>query len=271
MKLITFFSAGILALSGLFIIPNSASAATAPEAPVAPSDIDSPKPPLSELTAAINRVEQIEKYDLYYEIYTQLSPDSLRSATEFYREYIYLFNLVAKAQELQTNYATTSAEELNDIIAAAKDAEIACGYLFGTVRKNSANNTNTGNASNSSISTPNAPVTTTPQPTSPITTAVAKTPSSNTDSVIATSQSSSATDHAASSDDKATSGSSVDKQTPETFDMSSDIPKIPATGEVRGSNKPLFITLSVVAFACFLIGSMIILNRKKPYRPGRKF
>lgn len=268
MKLITFFGAGILALSSLFIIPNSASAATTPEIPAAPSDIDSSKPSLSELTAAISRVEQIENYFPY----SQLSTAELQATTEFYREYIYLFNLVAKAHELQTNYATTSAEELNDIIAAAKDAEIACGYLFGTVRKNSANNTNTGNASNSSISTPNTPVATAPRPTSPITTAVAKTPASDASSVIATSQSPSATDHTASSnDDKATSSSSVDKQTLETFDTPSDIPEIPATGEARGSNKPLFITLSVVALACLFIGSMIILNRKKPYHPGRKF
>lgn len=275
MKLITFFGASILALSGLFIIPNSASAATAPEAPVTPSDIDPSKPSLSELTAAINRVEQIEKYDLYYDIYTQLSPDSLKSATEFYREYIYLFNLVAKAHELQTNYATTSAEELNDIIAAAKDAEIACGYLFGTIRKNSTANINSPSDTPSSpVSTPNTPVATTPRPTSPITTAVTKTLTSDVNSAIAISKSPSATDHAASSDDKATNGS-ADEQTPETSDTSSEIPEIPATGEATGeatkSNKHLFITLGVVALACLLIGSMVILNRKKPYRPGRKF
>lgn len=260
MKLITFFGAGLLVLSDLFITPNSAFATTT--STDTPINIDSSKPSLAELSAAINRVEKIENYLPY----SQLSIDELKATTTFYREYIYLFNLVAKAHELQANYASASTEDLNDIIAAAEDAEIACGYLFGTIRKNSVNNSNTDSPSIPSTSTPNNP-TTTSQSTPIVTTAVAK--ASNT-----TSQSSSAApDYDISSTDQVAASNlpeSSDKQDATSSD-SSEIPEIPATGEVAKSNHPLFITISIVAIACLLVGSMIILNRKKSYHPGRKF
>lgn len=262
-KLITFLSAGLLALSSLFIAPNSVSAITAPSATATdtPIDVDSSKPSLAELSAAIDRVEKIENYLPY----SQLSVDELKATTTFYREYIYLFNLVAKAYELQTNYASASVEDLSDIITAAEDAEIACGYLFGTIRKNSANNPNTGNSSIPSTSTPNIP-TTTSQSTPLVTTAVAKT--SNT----ASQPSPTTPDHSISSTDQVASNlpESSNKQDTTSSD-SSEIPEIPATGEVAKSNHPLFITIGIVAIACLLVGSMIILNRKKSYHPGRKF
>lgn len=262
MRLIAILGAGLIAFSGTFVISNNTFAAETNEEPIT----NSTKPTLAELNTAIKRIESIENFSEYF----FLSDDELVAATKWHNEYKFLFNLAEVGDNLIKNYDSSSAEKLNEFITLAETSETAYGYLLGTVRRNYlAQNpptpepeqpqpsTSTAQTPDSSISSP------TPIPAAPAPTNISQAP------VIPTQPATPATPTTESPveiSDQTLSSLNSNEANANNQEVS-----IPATGQTETNNKPLFITIGAVALACLFVGSMLILNRKKPYRPGRKF
>lgn len=281
MKLITIFGAGLLAFSGSFALSNNIFATEATEI-VAPKITEAPKstkPSRAELSSAISRIENLKNYHEYFYKYSfaerfaaavedyRAHPGShnvitstaeFEAATKFHAHYAHLFDVVAQLKALEADYETASPNHLSVVIAEAKDSARACELEFNAADKTY---TKTPTVSSANPATP-VPTPTVATVASKPTVAPATTPTT----VIAT---------------QITPSESPSNNTIETTEpkpATDDNIAIPATGniventgEAEKSNKPFFITLSAVALACLLIGSMLILNRKKSYRPGRKF
>lgn len=256
MKLITIFGAGLLAFSGSFALSNNIFATESTGETASAEILESTKPTQAELRSAIARIESLEVYQEY-----SLLSNSEIEAAEFYREYVYLSKVINAAKALDANYDNASAEDLIDIVAAATDAATACGLIF-----NSAHQTST-----STTSPTQTPTVSAPKPTvSPAITTTNRTPApaTSTASTVTVTVVADDTSSDSSINNLESPIANPDKTTPE--NPAADDIAVPATGAAK-SNKPLFITLGVVALACLLVGSMIILNRKKSYHPGRKF
>lgn len=281
MKLLHLFGVSILSLNCALVISNGVFAINTEENqnPTISSEITITKPSRAELRAAISQVENLENYHTY----SLLTPSELQTTTKFASEYTYLFNLVAIAKDLDMNYDSANPIEIIDIIAAAKDAVIACRYLFGTVRTENSAHSNLSTPESSSSDSAAKPIT--PATTSPQTSTSSK-PASSTASPESTStathtatSNNTTSPNATSPDSLVSATTTTETSTPDETQLplatanpdDSNVPNVPATGKVEKSNKPLFITIGAVALACLLIGSMIILNRKKSYHPGRKF
>lgn len=255
MKLTAILGAGLLTFSGTLALSTNLFATTTNETSVV---TPATKPSQAELRSAISRIENIENYPEY----SLLSASDLAAKTSFYREYAYLFELVASAKHLDENYDASSAKDISEIIAAAKDAEIACGYLFGTTARKNA----TLNAPSNSTQSSSTPVASSPdQPQNPSAAphiVVAVAPQSAADSNNNTPEAT-----------PAPQAPEIPNHGSATATDSNESVSVPATGEaeVKKDNKPFFVTLSAVALACLFISGMIILNRKKSYHPGRKF
>lgn len=128
MKLSYIFVALLLAgISNLTVI--SSSFATTDNSVVA---VTAAKPAESEITAAITKVQNIGDYKTHF---AGQNPSPLTSDVTFYQEYNYLLGLVKTAQNLLADYSVASADQLNEIIAAANDAEIACNLILGINRQ----------------------------------------------------------------------------------------------------------------------------------------
>lgn len=264
MKFITIFGAGLLAFSGSFALSNNIFAAESTETTTTAESAqtetaqeeavqtETVKPTRAELRSAITHLENLDNYHTY----SLLSADELATTTKFFHEYTYLFKVANLAKDLDANYANASAEDLTDVIKLAEDAVIACRLIFGSTSQNS-NAQHPIPQGSTAVSTPaQTPVVS--APTKPATSIITTTNQSQASTPTVLAQSTPI-------------DIQPDNPTLTTSEAENNDIAVPTTGEVRGSNKPLFITLGVVAFACLLVGSMIILNRKKPYRPGRKF
>lgn len=250
MKIINIFGAGLLAFSGSFIMSNNIFATETTQTNI----VEPAKPTQAELRSAITSIEELENYHEY----SLLSSDELAATTEFFREYAYLFKIVNFAKNLDADYENASAQDLTDAIEAAGHAVIACNLIFNSTHKNP-----TPPATSSTpTSAPSTTSSSKPVITPAITTSNAQT--STPTNIIATTQT-------APTEDQPDTTPAVTSAPESSKQENNDDIAVPATGEVQKSNKPLFITLGIVALACLLVGSMIILNRKKPYRPGRKF
>lgn len=278
MKFIHFGVIAALSLISLASLSTACSATSdpAPTASSTPESVtDQNKPSLDELKAAVSRIKNIRGYSEFQ----ALSNAELERATPYAKEYRYLFRLAATAEKLVANYDQSDSKLITSVIQASKDAEIGCNYRFGVVRENYLTS-----------QTPDAISPTTPAPSDQASNSAAqdttKAPTSQKPATK-TEKSSATSTVATLTTSTAKSPSSADQtttSTTENTDTKNDtqaptvdetIP-VPATGltnseTASSSNMPLIITLTLVAIACILIGSMIILNRRKPYRPGRKF
>lgn len=279
MKFIHFGVIAALSLISLASLSTACSATNNP-APTADSatesTIDQNKPSLDELEAAVSRIKNIRGYSKFQ----ALSNAELERATPYAKEYRYLFRLAATAEKLVANYEQSDSKLITSFIQASKDAEIGCNYRFGVVRENylasqtpDANSPITPAPSDQTSNSAAQDITEAPTSQKPAT----KTEKPSATSTVATLTTS--TTKSPSSADQATTSTTENADTkngtqaPTATDET--IP-VPATGltnseTASSSNMPLIITLTLVAIACILIGSMIILNRRKPYRPGRKF
>lgn len=266
MKFITIIGAGLLAFSSSFALSSNVFAgetiqetSNISETQNNATNPESAKPSRAELRSAITCIESFENYHTY----SLLSSDELANATEFFREYTYLFWVANLAKNLDANYDNASAQDLTDVIKLAEDAVIGCRLIIGSAHKNStpvASSTQTPSAPASNSTVTQAVATNKPQQPSVSNVNIAQTIPAETQSETTSS------DFSAKPEDS----TEAKVETTETTETPEDI-AVPATGTAEKSNKPFFITIGAVALACLLIGSMLILNRKKSYRPGRKF
>lgn len=210
-------------------------------------------PTESQLAAKIAEVKAIEDYAEY----STLDPELLPYITDYTEDYLYLFALVNTAETMLTSYEQTSPADLDMIMSAANDAIIACNLKFGVVKRSTA------------IEEKNKPASA-PIQTPPIaTTTPVVTPQNPT-----TSSSAPITSVLTTSSDQATA------ENPQSKDIAVTPIEVPATSTpapddltktTSGTldNHPLaFIIISVAGLGIIL--ALIIGNRQKSYRPGRK-
>lgn len=216
----------------------------------------SEKPNLDAIIAMQRRLEQIENYTTF----ATLSDAELYARTPFAKEYRYLFRLHADLDTLIVHYDQVSSQDIQATLEAARQAEIGCNLRFGVVARahaanansESSNSSTTGNSGNSSSpAAPAKPAVSTPSSSAPKTQPTPTQPAATT---------------------PATSQSTTPESTTE------PIVAVPATGAADPETHSTFnlpLPFVLLALACVLIGSMIILNRhhapRSPYHPGRKF
>lgn len=261
MKFITIFGAGLLAFSGSFALSGNVFAVESTEETIVSETAPaSTKPTQAELRSVITRAESLPNYHEY----SLLSAEELANTTNLFREYTYLFKVVNIAKDFDANYGLAPAEDLAHIIKITDDATVVCSLLFGSTNQNS---------STSAAEATQTPSVSTPKPAT--TQAVATTSKPQTSTPVVTTQATPVAPTATQPETTTIADNSEpaksDISTEPKAENSNDDIAVPTTGTAEKSNKPLFITLGAVALASFLIGSMIILNRKKSYRPGRKF
>lgn len=153
-----FLSVLILGLVAIptFTRPVSALTITSPyEATTIPTP--------AEITASLQPIFSLE----HYSEYQKLTPSVLESTTPFYREYRYLFALVDTANSLLDHYDTADPDNLRDIVAAARDAYLACSLRFQAAREYAARQSANTVSPSTSLTTPDQ---STPQPAASVTT-----------------------------------------------------------------------------------------------------
>lgn len=254
----------------------------------------SEKPNLDAIIAMQRRLEQIENYTTF----ATLSDTELSARTPFAKEYRYLFRLHADLDTLIVYYDQVSSQDIQATLEAARQAEISCNLRFGVVARahaanansentNSSTTGNSGNSNNSgsssspavpakpAVSTPNSSAPKTqPTPTQPAATTSAASQSTAPAQSNTTSSSPSASASTTAPADNV--ANPAESTTPES--ATEPIVAVPATGAADPETHSTFnlpLPFVLLALACVLIGSMIILNRhhapRSPYHPGRKF
>ncbi len=212
-------------------------------------------PTESQLAAKIAEVKAIEDYAEY----STLDPELLPYITDYTEDYLYLFALVNTAETMLANYEQTSPADLDMIMSAANDAIIACNLKFGVVKRSAAIEEKNKPASTPVQTLPIAtttPVVTPQNPTTPTT-------SSNEPIDPAPIASNQATPESSQSENIAVAPIEV----PATSTPAPDDLAKTTSGTL--DNHPLaFIIISVAGLGIIL--ALIIGNRQKSYRPGRK-
>ncbi len=180
MKLSYFLGTLLLLGAGSFALTEATFATDDQTVATPAATVAITKPSAQSITAAITKVQNIGAYRTHF---SGNNPSPLTSDVTFYQEYNYLLSLVKTAQNLLANYDTATVDQLNEIIAAANDAEIACNLLFGTDRPAKVNHqpqtlaaTAQPASTSSSNTTPAAQQSSTPAPatkTAPVTTTAA--------------------------------------------------------------------------------------------------
>lgn len=265
MKFITIFGAGLLAFSSSFALSDNIFAIESTGETVASeTTTESAKPTQAELRSVITRAESLP----HYHEYSLLSAEKLATTTNLFREYTYLFKVVDIAKDFDANYDIAPAEDLAHIIKVTNDAVVVCSLLFGSTNQNSASQATTAPTTD----TAQTPSVSTPKPTTTQAIATASQPQASSSQTSAPVVAQATPIVPAETQPKTTvADNSESSKTTDDIDIPATGNLAETAGTAEKSNKPLFITLGAVALACFLIGSMIILNRKKSYRPGRKF
>lgn len=131
MKLSYFLGTLLLLGAGNFALAEATFATDDQTVATPAATVTITKPSAQSITAAITKVQNIGAYKTHF---SGNNPSPLASDVTFYQEYNYLLSLVKTAQNLLANYDAATADQLNEIIAAANDAEIACNLLFGINR-----------------------------------------------------------------------------------------------------------------------------------------
>ena len=132
MKLSYFLGTLLLLGAGSFVLTEATFATDDQTVATPAATVAITKPSAQSITAAITKVQNIGAYRTHF---SGNNPSPLTSDVTFYQEYNYLLSLVKTAQNLLANYDTATVDQLNEIIAAANDAEIACNLLFGINRQ----------------------------------------------------------------------------------------------------------------------------------------
>ncbi len=141
-------------------------------------------PSIATLEQSIYRIKALPGYTTY----GNMEPYARAKATPYFREYQYLNELISVLESMINDYSRQNATDLIDIVRAADDAVIACGFILnqggGAAASNSAapaesssatSSTKTSdkssaavNAANSSNSTENSPATTSAPAAAPL-------------------------------------------------------------------------------------------------------
>lgn len=263
----SFYLSGALLLTFIggviFSLPSFAASDQVPTAQL------SQRPTQLELEQAILKVRSIGDYERHFP--TSSSP-ALSSDVKFYQEYNYLRSLVNTARNLLADFDAASTDDLLAIIAAAKDAEIACNLKFGITHQKFV----AAQAQTTQVATPQADTT---SPLTPDTQATAPSPAS-TASKSSTATTKPQTVQAATQPDspQTISSNAVDTPVKDTLPAHDPAPaptvpeltdsqSVESTDQESSSVQLLAHGSTATVATCFV--GAIIYNERRTYRPGR--
>lgn len=265
MKSLYLSSALLLTFIGgvVFSLPSFAASDQAPTAQL------SQRPTQLELEQAILKVRSIGDYEHHFP--TSSSP-ALSRDVKFYQEYNYLRALVTAARNLLADFDTTPTDDLLAIIAAAKDAEIACNLKFGITHQKFV----AAQAQTTQVAAPQADTT---SPLTPDTQATAPSPASTASkSSTATTKPKAVQTTFQPASSQAASSNVIDASVEAILPSheSAPVPAVPETTNsqsIESTNQEspsvqLLAHGSTATVATCFIGA-VIYNERRTYRPGR--